>query len=79
MPHAAPAMPLLRLIGVNCAAGIAIAVFAVGGILALNPLLRGLIFSDHSPPVALALLAGGFAVTFAGAVTASAIMQIGRD
>jgi hypothetical protein len=72
-------MPLLRLIGVNCAAGVAVAMFAVGGLLALNPLLRSLIFSDHSPALALALLTGGFAVTFAGAVTGSAIMRIGRD
>src|ERR1041385_2745102 len=64
----APAMPLLRLLGVNCAAGMAIALLAVGGLLALDDQLRGLIFSDHSPAVALALLGGGFVVTFAGVV-----------
>jgi len=72
-------MPLLRLLGVNCAAGIAIAMLAVGGLLALNPLLRDLIFDDHSPGVALALLAGGFVVTFGGAVMGSAVMRLGRE
>ena len=52
---------------------------AVGGLLALNPLLRGLILDDHSPGVALALLAGGFAVTFASAVMGSAVMRLGQD
>ena len=76
--HVAPAMPLLRLLGVNCAAGIAVALLAVGGLLALNSQLRDLIFSDHSPGVALALLSGGFIVTFASAAIGSAIMQLGE-
>ena len=76
--HVAPAMPLLRLLGVNCAAGIAVALVAVGGLLTLNPQLRELIFSDHSPGVALALLSGGFIVTFASAAIGSAIMQLGE-
>jgi hypothetical protein len=71
--------PLLRLLGVNCAAGIAVAMLAVGGLLTLNPLLRGLILDDHSPGVALALLTGGFAVTFASAVMGSAVMRLGKD
>jgi hypothetical protein len=76
--HVAPAMPLLRLLGVNCAAGIAVALLAVGGLLAFNPQLRELIFSDQSPAVALALLSGGFIVTFASAAMASAIMTLGE-
>ena len=77
--HIAPAMPLLRLLGVNCAAGVAVAMLAVGGLLALNDRLRDLIFSDQSPGVALALLSGGFIVTFASVVMASAIMGMGEE
>ena len=69
--------PLLRLLGVNCVAGIAVAMLAVGGLLTLNPLLRGLILDG--PGVALALLTGGFAVTFASAVMGSAVMRLGKD
>ena len=77
-PQVAPAMPLLRLLGVNCAAGIAVAMLAVGGLLALHDQLRALIFADHSPGVALALLSGGFIVTFASVMMGSAIMQLGE-
>jgi hypothetical protein len=76
--HVAPAIPLLRLLGVNCAAGVAVALLAVGGLLALNSQLRDLIFSDQSPGVALALLSGGFIVTFASAAIGSAIMGLGE-
>jgi hypothetical protein len=76
--HVAPAIPLLRLLGVNCAAGVAVALLAVGGLLASHPQLRGLIFSDQSPAVALALLSGGFIVTFASAAVGSAIMGLGE-
>jgi len=78
-PHTPPAMPLLRLLGVNCAAGIAIAVLAVGGLLALNDQLRNLILNDRSPAIAFVLLAGGFIVTFTSVVMGSAIMRLGRD
>ena len=77
--HIAPAMPLLRLLGVNCAAGTALALMAVAGLLALNAELRELILSDQSPAVPLVLLGGGFVVTFASAVMASAIMRLGRE
>ena len=82
MPHArhiAPAMPLLRLLGVNCAAGVAVALLALGGFLALNAQLRDLIFSDHSPVVPLVLLGGGLIVTFASVVMGSAIMRLGQE
>jgi hypothetical protein len=49
---------------------------AVCGLLALNDQLRNLILSDHSPAVALILLAGGFIVTFASVVMGSAIMRL---
>jgi len=77
--HVAAAMPLLRLLGINCAAGTAVALIAVGGLLALNAQLRELIFSDHSPAVPLVLLGGGFIVTFASVVIASAIMRLGQE
>jgi hypothetical protein len=77
--HIAPAMPLLRLLAINCAAGIAIAMLALGGLLVLHDQLRNLIFSDHSPVVALALLGGGFVVTFASVVMGSAIMRLGGE
>ena len=73
------AMPLLRLLGINCAAGVAVALLGVGGLLALNAELRGLIFGDHSPGVALTLLAGGFIVTFASVVMGTAIMRLSQD
>ena len=82
MPHArhiAPAMPLLRLLGINCAAGTAVALLGVGGLLMLNPQLRDLIFSDHSPAVPLVLLGGGFIVTFASVVMGTAIMRLGQE
>jgi hypothetical protein len=82
MPHArhiAPAMPLLRLLGINCAAGTAVALIAVTGLLFINAQLRELIFSDHSPAVPLLLLGGGFIVTFASVVMGTAIMRLGSE
>ena len=77
--HIAAAMPLLRLLGINCAAGTAVALIAVTGLLFVNEQLRELIFSDQSPAVPLVLLAGGFTVTFASVVMGSAIMRLGQD
>jgi hypothetical protein len=77
--HILPAMPLLRLLGINCAAGVAVALLGVGGLLALNAHLRDLILNDHSPAVALTLLTGGFIVTFASAMIGTAIMRLDQD
>lgn len=77
--HLAPAMPLLRLLAINGAAGVALALLALGGLLALNDQLRSLIFGDRSPGVALALLGAGFAATFTSAAMSSAIMRMGDD
>jgi hypothetical protein len=72
-------MPLLRLLGINLAIGIAVALLAVGGLLVLDPhRLRTLILADQSPAVALILLSGGFIVTFASVAMGTAIMGIGR-
>lgn len=73
------AIPLFRLLAVNLVGGLGVAALALCGVLALHPQLTHLIFADHSPGVALALLAGGFAITFGGAVMASAVMQIDRS
>jgi len=78
-PPQHPARPLLRLLAINCGAGIAVAMLALCGILAISPPLRALILADHSPAVPLALLAGGLIVTFASVVMGSAIMRLGRE
>jgi hypothetical protein len=72
-------MPLLRLLAINCAAGIVVALLALGGLLALNAQLRGLILGDQSPAVALALLGGGLIVTFASVAMGTAIMRLGGE
>jgi hypothetical protein len=72
--------PLIRLLAVNLAAGIAVAVLMLGGLMALNPgNLRGLILNDRTGPVALGLLLFGLVVTFGSVAMGTAIMAIGRD
>jgi hypothetical protein len=74
-----PPQPLLRLLAVNLAGGICVAVLMVGGLLALNPGdLRHLIFADDAPGAALGLLLFGFLITFGSAAMGSAIMALGR-
>jgi hypothetical protein len=71
--------PLFRLLAINLAAGAALAVLLVGGLLWLDPGgLRHLIFTDRSPGVALGLLLFGFMVTFASTAMGSAIMALGQ-
>ena len=71
--------PLFRLLAINLAMGMALAVFLVGGLLWLNPGgLRHLIFTDRSPGVALGLLLFGFIVTFGSTAMGSAIMAMGQ-
>ena len=72
-------VPLFRLLAINLAAGTALAVLLVGGLLALNPGgLRDLIFADSSPGTALGLLLFGFVVTFGSTAMGTAIMAMGR-
>jgi hypothetical protein len=74
------AMPLFRLLAVNLAIGIAVALLMIGGLLVLNPYgLRDLIAADHSSGAALALLVMGFVVTFGSTAMGSAIMALGAD
>jgi hypothetical protein len=71
--------PLFRLLAINLAAGVVVAVILVGGLLLLNPGgLRHLIFADRTPGIALGLLLFGFIVTFGSAAMGSAIMAAGR-
>jgi len=72
-------MPLLRLLAINCAAGIAIAMLALGGLLIADAPLRDLIFRDQSPLVALTLLGGGFIITFTSVLMGTAIMRLGQE
>lgn len=72
-------LPLIRLLAVNLAIGVAVAGVMLGGLLALNPgNLRGLIFADRGGAAALMLLAFGLIVTFGSAAMGSAIMALGR-
>ena len=72
-------VPLFRLLAINLAAGTALAVLLVGGLLALNPFgLRDLIFADRSPGTALGLLLFGFIVTFGSTAMGTAIMAAGQ-
>jgi hypothetical protein len=72
--------PLIRLLGVNLAAGIAVAVLMLGGLMALNPgNLRGLILNDRTGPVALGLLLFGLVVTFGSVAMGTAIMMLGHE
>jgi hypothetical protein len=70
--------PLFRLLAVNLAIGVTVAVLLLGGLLALNPHgLRDLIVADGSPLTALGLLLFGFVVTFGSVAMGTAIMAIG--
>ena len=72
--------PLFRLLAINLASGIAVALLLLGGLLALNPFgLRGLILADRSPGLVLGLLLFGFVVTFGSAAMGSAIMALRED
>ncbi|CAL75258.1 conserved hypothetical protein; putative membrane protein [Bradyrhizobium sp. ORS 278] len=70
--------PLFRLLAINLALGLVMAVVLVGGLLLLDPWgLRHLIFADHSPGVAIGLLLGSFFVTFGSTAMGTAIMALG--
>jgi hypothetical protein len=72
--------PLIRLLAVNCAAGVAAALVMLGGLMVLNPgNLRALIFADRLGAVAFGLLLFGLAVTFGSVAMGTAIMTLGRD
>ncbi|MBI5262701.1 MAG: hypothetical protein HY852_12895 [Bradyrhizobium sp.] len=71
-------VPLFRLLAINLAAGAAVAVLLVGGLLLLNPGgIRDLILADRAPGVAIFLLLGSFLITFGSAAMGTAIMTVG--
>jgi len=72
--------PLLRLLAVNLAGGIAVAAIAVGGLLLIDIQgLRHLIFADRSPAVALFVIFFSFVISFGSWVMGAAIMRIGSE
>lgn len=80
-PHATPfRQPLIRLLALNCAIGVTVAVLMLGGLLAINPHgLRDLIVNDRSGGTALGLLLFGLVVTFGSVAMGTAIMALGKD
>jgi hypothetical protein len=71
--------PLMRLLAINLAIGVSVAVLLVGGLLALNPGgLRHLIFADRAPGVAIGLLVMSFIITFGSTAMGTAIMTLGQ-
>jgi len=72
--------PLSRLLTINLASGIAVAILLVGGLLALNPAqLRDLIVTDIHGVATIALLLFGFVITLGSTAMGTAIMAIGRS
>ncbi len=72
-------LPLFRLLAINLAAGIALALLLVAGLLVLNPCgLRDLIWADSAPATALGLLLFGFIVTLGSTAMGTAIMMAGQ-
>ncbi|MDE2577676.1 MAG: hypothetical protein KGL46_02620 [Hyphomicrobiales bacterium] len=72
--------PLVRYIVLNWLIGMATGVVGALIVLALNPLgFRTLLWSSPDRYIALALLFGGFIVTFGGVVCAAAVMNLARD
>ena len=74
------AIPLFRLLAINLAIGMALAVLMVSGLLLLNPYnLRSLIANDPSGAIVGVLLLFGFIITFGSTAMGTAIMAIGGD
>ncbi len=72
--------PLIRLLAINCTAGVAAALLMLGGLLTLNPgNLRALILADRMGAVALGLLLFGLVVTFGSVAMGSAIMALDKE
>lgn len=70
--------PLFKLLGVSLLFAAELAILAVSGLYLLDiGRLRHLIEADQSPPLALSLLLCGFALTFAGGVLGTAMVQLG--
>jgi hypothetical protein len=71
--------PLIRLLAINLAIGVSMAVLMIGGLLVLNPNnLRSLIFADRAGGVAIGLLLFGLTITFGSVAMGTAIMALGH-
>ena len=71
--------PLIRLLAINLAIGVSVAVLMLGGLLALNPAnMRNLIFNDRAGGAAFVLLLFGLVVTFGSVAMGTAIMALGH-
>jgi hypothetical protein len=71
--------PLIRLLAINLAIGVSVALLMVGGLLVLNPHnLRNLIFADRASATAIGLLLFGLVVTFGSVAMGTAIMALGH-
>ncbi len=71
--------PLIRLLAINLAIGVSVALLMIGGLLVLNPHnLRDLIFNDRAGGTAFILLLFGLVVTFGSVAMGTAIMALGR-
>jgi hypothetical protein len=69
--------PLLKLLAINLALGLALAGVIVGGLLLTDAHgLRSLIERDSASFIALALLTFGFAVTFGSVLMGAAVMLL---
>jgi hypothetical protein len=69
--------PLFRLLAINLAIGVSVAVLMIAGLVALNPFrLRDLILADQSPATALGVLLFGFVITFGSTAMGTAIMTL---
>ena len=73
-------LPLLRLLAINLAIGIAAAIVMTGGLMWLNPAhLRDLILADRGGAAAFILLLFGLVVTFGSVAMGTAIMTLGHE
>jgi hypothetical protein len=68
-------LPLLRLLALNLALGIVLAMLTLGGLMLIDARLRVLLLAERT---GLVLLAFGLVVTFCSVTMGSAIMALGR-
>lgn len=72
--------PLLRLLVINWAIGVAVAAMTLGGLLALNTGgLRTLVFNAEDPLLPLILLFCGLMFTLCSATMGAAVMSLSAD
>lgn len=79
-PHLGPrSNPLLRLLALNFATGVLVAMLAVGGLMMLDLFgLRRLMRLDQDPVLVVTVLLIGFIVTFSSVTMGAAVMMLGE-